>query len=143
MIYRHAAGADVASVHAVEMACFKMPWTYEALFSDICLNENAYYFVAELSGRIVGFCGVHKVVDEGHIMNVAVLAEHRGRGVGEALMRTMMAHTGLSGYTLEVRVSNAAAIALYKRLGFLDAGIRPGYYGDEDAMIMWRKENTP
>jgi ribosomal-protein-alanine N-acetyltransferase len=136
-------GADVAHVHAVETACFKMPWSHESILSDICLNENALYFVAEECGKIVGFCGIHIVLNEGHIMNVAVLPEHRGRGIGEALLLMMMSYTGLPNYTLEVRVSNTAAISLYKRLGFLESGLRPGYYGDEDALIMWRGENAP
>ena len=140
---RLAVGADVAHVHAVETACFKTPWSYESILSDVSLNENAFYFVAEKSGKIVGFCGVHIVLNEGHIMNVAVLPEYRGRGIGEALLLMMMSYTCLPNYTLEVRVSNTAAISLYKRLGFLESGLRPGYYGDEDALIMWRGENAP
>ena len=74
-------------------------------------------------------------------MNVAVAPDFRGQGIGETLMRTMMAYTDLEAYTLEVRVSNKSAIALYKRLGFTELGIRPEYYLDEDALIMWWRKS--
>jgi ribosomal-protein-alanine N-acetyltransferase len=132
--------ADAPAIYDIETASFKTPWSYESIRADVCLNENAYYFVAEEDGNIVGFCGIHAVLDEGHIMNVAVKPEYRGRGVGEALLRTMIAQTDLEAYTLEVRVSNRAAISLYKRLDFETVGIRPEYYIDEDALIMWRRK---
>ncbi len=76
-------------------------------------------------------------------MNVAVSPESRGQGVGKAMLSMMMAYTDLEAYTLEVRVSNKPAIALYKQLGFLVEGIRPQYYIDEAALIMWYKKTTP
>ncbi len=141
MNYRLASCEDASEIYDVEAACFKIPWSLESIQSDLCQNEYAYYFVAEHDGKIVGFCGVHIVLDEGHIMNVAVLTEYRGQGVGEALLHTMMSYTNLCYYTLEVRVSNKSAISLYKRLGFSIAGRRPNYYIDEDALIMWRVKN--
>lgn len=108
---------------------------------DITENDRAVYVVAEHIGRIIGFCAMHTVLDEGHIMNVAVLQEYRGKRVAERLIKSMfsLAPEGVVNYTLEVRVSNAAAIKLYTRLGFRCFGLRPGYYEDtgESAMIMW------
>jgi len=89
----------------------------------------------------VGFCGVHVILDEGHIMNVAVAPDYRGQGIGETLLRTMMAYTNLEAYTLEVRMSNRTAIRLYRRLGFTEIAIRPEYYIDEDALIMWWRKS--
>ena len=143
MNYRLASFDDASAIHAIETVSFKTPWSFESIQSDICMNEYAYYFVAEADGNIVGFCGVHIVLDEGHIMNVAVLPEYRGRGIGESLLLTMMSYTNLNYYTLEVRVSNKSAISLYKRLGFLTAGKRPNYYIDEDALIMWCDKTAP
>ena len=139
-ICRLAVCADVPGIYAVEEACFKTPWSLESINTDVCLNKDAYYFVADADGVIVGFCGIHIVIDEGHIMNVAVLSEYRGKGVAASLIRTMMSYTGLDRYTLEVRASNRTAILLYKRLGFYIAGRRTNYYGNEDALIMWRRE---
>lgn len=143
MNYRLASCEDAAAIHIVETASFKTPWSFESIQSDICMNEYAYYFVAEDEGNITGFCGVHIVLNEGHIMNVAVLPEYRGQGIGESLLLTMMSYTNLDYYTLEVRVSNKSAISLYNRLGFEVAGKRPNYYIDEDALIMWRDNTAP
>jgi ribosomal-protein-alanine N-acetyltransferase len=114
---------------------------YGFIREDICENDRAIYIVATDGGRIIGFCAMHTIFDEGHIMNVAVLEEYRGRRVGEKLLKKMFecAPPGVVNYTLEVRVSNAPAIRLYTRLGFTSFGLRPGYYADtgESAMIMW------
>ena len=81
-------------------------------------------------------------------MNLAVDPDHRRRGIGRRLLERLFADTAddpLRGYTLEVRVSNGAAVRLYEELGFLPAGIRRGYYTDnrEDALIMWRDAPIP
>ena len=103
----------------------------------------AAYFVAELSGRVVGYIGVWKIVDEGHITNVAVSPDYRRMQIGSALLKTMLeitAEEGIVRHTLEVRTGNEAAIGLYEKFGFETAGVRKGYYEDngEDALIMWR-----
>jgi ribosomal-protein-alanine N-acetyltransferase len=104
---------------------------------------------------VIGFTGMHTVVDEGHVMNMAVLEEYRNRGVGNKLMETLfsLAPEYIRSYTLEVRQSNMAAMRLYQRFGFYGVGYRRGYYTNpvEDALIMWRTpkagdadaENTP
>lgn len=113
----------------------------ESIREDICENERALYVVAAEGERIIGFCAMHSIFDEGHIMNVAVLEEYRGKHIAEKLLKKMfeLAPPEVVNYTLEVRVSNATAIKLYTRMGFRSFGLRPGYYADtgESAMIMW------
>ena len=96
-------------------------------------------------GTIAGYMGVWAVLDEGHIMNVAVNPDFRRRHIGEALISCMLEVTGANGvhsWTLEVRSDNEPAKALYRKMGFVEAGIRKGYYeyDNTDAIIMWRTE---
>lgn len=138
VIYRQAVYDDLDGVCKIERACFKQPWSMESLRNDICINELALYTVAETDGALAGYCSVHIIGDEGHITNIAVLPEYRMRGIGRGLLETLFMQTGLPYYTLEVRASNNTAINLYAKLGFSSCGRRPRYYGDEDALIMWR-----
>lgn len=138
--FRRAEAKDISDIFYVETRCFNSPWSMESIKEDITENDRAVYVVAEDEGRIVGFCAMHTIFDEGHIMNVAVLPEYRGKRIAERLLRTMFGYApDIAHYTLEVRVSNAPAIKLYDRLGFRCFGLRPGYYEDtgESAMIMW------
>lgn len=95
-------------------------------------------------GRIVGFAGIRLVVDEACITNVAVRPEARRRGVATRLVNGLLddaRRSGVTATTLEVRVGNGSARALYRHLGFTDEGVRPRYYADgEDAVIMWRRD---
>jgi ribosomal-protein-alanine N-acetyltransferase len=109
--------------------------------SSICLG--AFDADGE-SGKLAGYLIVSRYVDAWHVMNVAVDPDHRGRGIATMLLERLFELTSddaRRGYTLEVRVSNATAIALYERLGFEARGIRRGYYTDnrEDALIMWKE----
>lgn len=133
---------DIDGVLAIEKASFTLPWSREAFYNELVHNRYAKYVVMEHDGRIIGYCGMWVVIDEAHITNVAVLPEYRGKKLGEALMRTMMdtaKQLGAMTMTLEVRVSNYIAQSLYRKLGFLNGGIRKGYYTDnqEDALVMW------
>ena len=106
--------------------------------SSICLGA----FDAD-TGVLLGYLIISRYVDAWHVMNVAVEPKHRRRGIATALLDRLFeltADDGRRGYTLEVRVSNTQAIALYERLGFESRGIRRGYYTDnrEDALIMWK-----
>jgi len=142
MIVRSMREADLDRVCQLEEAAFSVPWSREAMKKEICENEQAHYLVAEESGELVGYGGFWQVLDDGHIMHIAVDEERRQRGIGEALLREMITlgtQLGILYWTLEVRVSNRAAISLYEKVGFSSAGIRPGYYEKpkEDAYIMW------
>ena len=136
--------ADLDAVCAIEEQCFSVPWSRESMEKELIGNDQAHYLVAEIDEKVVGYAGFWQVLDEGHIMNIAVAPEVRGQGLGEELMRAMLqqgAQLGIIYWTLEVRVSNIAAIKLYEKVGFTSAGIRPGYYEKpkEDANIMWYK----
>lgn len=139
---------DVEEVLAIERASFAAPWSRLAFLSELLENERAVYLVAREEGAVIGYVGMWRILDEGHITNLAVHPDARRRGVGrrllEALCNLAIAR-GLRRLTLEVRVSNSVAQHLYESLGFSVAGIRPGYYQDnqEDALIMWRDLPTP
>ena len=111
---------------------------------DLIGNENAIYIVVQGDeGELLGYLSVWCVADEGQIMTVAVMPEHRRKHVASVLMHAMLKVTeerGVKSHTLELRKSNEAALGLYEKFGFQVAGIRPGYYEDdgEDALIMWR-----
>jgi ribosomal-protein-alanine N-acetyltransferase len=139
--FRKAATDDIDDIYYVETHCFGSPWSIDSIRDDINENDSALYVVAADNRRIMGFCAMHAILDEGHIMNLAVLEEYRGRRIGEKLLKKMfeLAPPKVVNYTLEVRVSNTSAIKLYTRLGFKCFGLRPGYYADtgECAIIMW------
>ncbi|GED17689.1 alanine acetyltransferase [Aneurinibacillus migulanus] len=133
---------DLDGIEEVERLSFQTPWSRDSFINELKQNVFARYFVAEKGGRIVGYGGMWLVLDEAHITNVAVHPDYRGRYLGEKLMHRLMGHAASSGaaaMTLEVRRSNETAKGLYKKLGFVEEGIRPGYYTDngEDAIIMW------
>lgn len=141
--YRLMTLQDVQAIMEVEKASFSSPWTEDAFHNELLKNHFAYYIVAEVAPRkVVGYCGVWIIVDEGHITNVAVHPDYRGHKIGKNLLIQMMYFSMMQGatkMTLEVRVSNEFAQELYKSVGFKAEGIRPGYYSDdlEDALIMW------
>jgi ribosomal-protein-alanine N-acetyltransferase len=139
---------DVEEVLAIEQASFPMPWSRLAFLSELLENERAVYLVAREEGKVIGYAGLWRILDEGHLTNLAVRPDVRRKGVGRQLLETLCtlaAARGLRRLTLEVRVSNAAAQRLYESFGFLAAGVRPGYYQDnhEDALIMWRELPDP
>ncbi|MDI6603725.1 MAG: ribosomal protein S18-alanine N-acetyltransferase [Thermoanaerobacteraceae bacterium] len=134
---------DIDEVLEIERMCFSVPWSKEAFLLEITKNKCAHYAVAEIDNRIVGYGGFWVVVDEGHITNIAVHPDFRFLGVGSAIMEEMLniaKKKAVTSMTLEVRESNIAAQALYKKFGFRPVGRRRGYYQDnkEDAIIMWK-----
>ena len=133
--------ADVDQVLVTERKSYATPWSRRAFVSELTENAYAHYLVAKSGQRIIGYIGMWFIVDEGHITNVAVHPDFRGRGVGRMLMQAAMDLAKISGgirVTLEVRVSNTVAQNLYDSLGFRRVGLRRGYYTDngEDAYIM-------
>jgi len=130
----------ITQAAALERECFSMPWS-EGMIAEELEGGGGHYIAALSGGRLIGYAGMRAVLDEGYITNVAVAPDFRRRGVARALigaLETWARERDLAFLTLEVRVSNDAALALYRGLGFEEAGVRPGYYikPDEDAIIM-------
>lgn len=133
---------DIAAVLEVELASFTIPWPKEAFEREITMNEYAHYYTAEQNRQIVGYCGMWVVYDQVQITNIAILPEFRGKGCGSKLLSFVIEKAreyGGSILSLEVRVSNMAAMTLYKKFGLQPGGIRKQYYTDnqEDALVMW------
>lgn len=129
---------DLAGVVDLETANQPRPWT-EKIFRDELEADNRTYLVAA-DDTVVGFGGVMVVDDEAHITNLLVDTDHRGQGVGRSLIIALIEAAiadGARHLTLEVRKRNEAARALYSRLGLAPVGVRPRYYGDDDALILW------
>ena len=132
---------DLAAVIRLESASFTDPWTDDALAQELAPDRLRLPLIAEAEGSVVGYLMAWKIVDQLHILNIAADPALRRRGIGTALLRAVAvraAALGLSELTLEVRASNKAALAFYRRHGFRRTGVRPGYYEDngEDAVIM-------
>jgi len=130
--------ADLPAVAALEAAHHQRPWS-EQVFRDELGAENRIYLVAVGPG-VVGFGGVMVIGDEAHVTNLLVGSQHRGMGVGRRLMVELIGGAVADGarhLTLEVREENNAARTLYSRLGLAPVGVRPRYYGDDDALILW------
>lgn len=143
IVYREMTPEDVPFISRLEEETFSMPWS-AASFLQMIEKEDARYYVAEEDGRLLGGCGLLMIAGEGNITNVVVVPEARRRGVATGMLTHLLAAgdaEGLTAYTLEVRVSNAEAIGLYEKLGFVSEGIRPHFYEKptEDAMIMWKR----
>lgn len=131
---------DADEVAAIESRTFSQPWSKQGFLDSLAL-EHAVFFVAEEDNRILGYIGMYVSLDEGEITNVAVDSDARCRGIGALLVEVMKKEARLRGVTqivLEVRVSNESAIRLYERNGFVNQGIRKGFYDmpKEDAYIM-------
>jgi ribosomal-protein-alanine N-acetyltransferase len=136
---------DVAAVLEIERLSFRSPWPAYAFEQELTANRLAHYVVARSDDRVVGFAGIWLMVDEAHVTTFGVHPEHRRRGVGRRLLlrlAEMAIELGSARMTLEVRVSNTAAQALYLSFGFRVAGRRVSYYSDdgEDALVMTTPE---
>ena len=132
---------DIPAVLEIEQASFTTPWPPEAFNQELRHNRLARYTVARQGRAVVGYAGVWLMVDEAHITTFAVHPDWRRQGVGSRLLLALLVvaeELGADRMTLEVRVSNAAAQALYEAHGFAIAGRRERYYTDdgEDAYIM-------
>lgn len=130
-------------IDKIEQASFSSPWSINAYLDEIS-NPLAHYLVVEDSSGVLAYGGFWKILNEGHITNIAVDPQKRNCGIGSFLLTNLLelAKTlEITSLTLEVRASNLAAQALYKKFGFISCGLRPGYYPDgEAAMIMWLEE---
>ncbi|MCI9158873.1 MAG: ribosomal protein S18-alanine N-acetyltransferase [Lawsonibacter sp.] len=135
--------SHIPQIAALERECFSDPWS-ERLLEDALFDPQACFIAAEdEEGHVLGYAGLHAVLDEGYIDDIAVAPDARRHGVASALLDVFcrFGAVNLAFLTLEVRNSNTAAIALYKKFGFRQAGLRPGYYQKprEDALIMTRE----
>jgi len=129
----------------IEKLCFTIPWSRNAFIQELSSNKFSIYISAMIDGKVVGYAGMWKIFDEGHITNIAVHPEYRQAGIGSMLLEGLInvaISEGITRLTLEVRKSNAAAQTLYFKYGFEIEGCRKGYYADngEDAIIMWRNK---
>ena len=143
LIIREIKKEDAKRLGELARENFTMPWS-ESAFEELADDTNSIFFVAENEGEIIGGCGLTHILDEGDIHNVMVATAHRRKGVGTMLLKRLLeegCRQGINEFTLEVRVSNEAAILTYEKLGFVSEGIRPRFYEQpvEDAMIMWKR----
>lgn len=132
-------------VMVIETLSFKIPWSRSAFIDELTTNQMAVYVVAVSGREIIGYGGLWRILDEGHITNIAVHPEFRRCGAGSRIMDKLLEicqREGIKSLTLEVRKSNIPAQRLYENYGFKAEGIRKGYYSDtgEDALIMWRHD---
>ena len=135
--------SHIPAIAALERECFSRPWS-EAALSEELYNDTACFLVAEgEDGTVLGYAGLHVILDEGYIDNVAVDPKYRRQGVADALLDVFCRFGAekLAFLTLEVRESNTPAIALYEKHGFYQVGRRKDYYDDprEDALLLTRE----
>ena len=132
--------SHVAAVAALEEANFTTAWPATAIRGELT-NKLALWLVAVEDGKVLGYVGSQTVLEEADMMNIAVDETCRRRGIARALVEELVRQLPAYCLTLEVRVSNAPAIALYHSLGFVQVGLRKNYYRNprEDALIL-RKE---
>ena len=137
--------SHIHPIAELEKMCFSDPWSVNAMAYEL-RNPLSTWFVAVDGDTVAGYVGSQTVLGEADMMNLAVNPEYRRRGVGQALVERLIDDLRIKDaycLTLEVRVSNNSAIALYEKMGFVVVGRRPNYYHHpkEDALIM-RKEWT-
>jgi ribosomal-protein-alanine N-acetyltransferase len=137
--------ADLDQVCAIERASFGTPWSKPLFEEELKRPALCHWIVAEgAPGEVLAYGGFWLAVDEAHFTNLAVRGDRRGLGLGRRLLLALLDKArglGCVRATLEVRPSNAAALALYLGEGFSVAAMRPHYYTDdgEDALILWKQ----
>ena len=137
--------SDLAQVIAIERRAFTSPWSLSMFVLELS-KPSGIHRAAVRGKQIVGYLICARYDEAYHVMTIATDPEHRREGIASALLDALIARAGDdANYTLEVRVSNVGAIALYERYGFHGVGTRPRYYADngEDAIIMWRASVLP
>jgi [ribosomal protein S18]-alanine N-acetyltransferase len=133
----------------IEQQVYPRPWTFGLFLSEIGQRATRLYIVARVGSEVVGYAGLFRAVDDGHITTVAVDPAWHRHGIATRMLLTLARgaiERGSANLTLEVRMSNSGAQALYQRFGFVPAGVRKGYYPEtrEDALIMWANDvDTP
>ena len=142
VVIREATEQDARPISEIESLSFKTPWSYDMVLSEM-REAFSHFYVAFCGDELVGYYGFLHILDELHILNVAVHPSFREQGIGGKLMAHMTEvarSLQARALTLEVRESNHAAIRLYERAGFVLEGTRPHYYMDkENALIYWKE----
>jgi ribosomal-protein-alanine N-acetyltransferase len=131
----------------IERLSFTDPWSRSSFINEL-ENSTARYLAAIIGVKVVGYGGYWLILDEAHITNIAVHPQYRSQGIGSSLLSAMIGlaeREGAGSMTLEVRVSNRIAQAVYQKHGFTAVGVRKKYYQDngEDALIMWKTDMNP
>lgn len=134
---------DVPEIADLEMKYFSVPWSENSLDKEVD-NESSVFITAECEGVAAGYAGMYLMGYEAGITNVVVNESYRHSGIGDGLIKKIIsegAKRGVTDITLEVRKSNREAVHLYRKNGFAEEGIRPGFYDNpkEDAIIMWNR----
>ena len=133
---------DIDAVLEIEHASFPAPWPRSMFEDEIARTDSRIWLVLESDGEVLGFGGVMIVAEDAHVMNLAIRADVRRKGLASALLAHLASKALMEGathLTLEVREGNRAAQALYETAGLRSVGTRPGYYDEsrEHAIIMW------
>lgn len=132
---------DVSAIAIIEKECFSTPWSENAINES--MRSGTSFYVARVDNGIVGYMGISKIAGEGYVTNIAVSPRYRRRGAGKKILKYVIesSENELEFISLEVRVSNQAAISLYEYFGFEIVGTRKRFYThpQEDALIMTKK----
>jgi ribosomal-protein-alanine N-acetyltransferase len=129
----------------IEQQVYPRPWTFGLFLGEISQRASRVYLVARVGSEVVGYAGMFRAVDDGHITTIAVDPAWQRRGIATRMLLALAraaVDRGCHNLTLEVRMSNSGAQALYQRFGFVPAGVRKGYYPEtgEDALVMWAND---
>jgi [ribosomal protein S18]-alanine N-acetyltransferase len=140
---RKAVPEDLSVVQAIENSSFEHPWPASCLLPELIEDKITYSLIAEVDSVVAGYLMCWRVVDEFHIINIAVAKDFRRSGIATAFLSALIDEarsTGIKLLTLEVREGNTSARKFYERHHFKEVGVRPKYYRDsgEDALIMTR-----
>lgn len=140
---RPGVASDLRAIAAIEQRAAPGPWSLSQFVASSLRDSEGSLVVESPDGATLGFAVYQRVLDEATLLNIAVLPDHQGRGIGGSLMRALLEQLrteGVARLLLEVRRGNHPAIALYRRFGFVDDGVRRDYYptasGREDALLM-------
>jgi ribosomal-protein-alanine N-acetyltransferase len=135
---------DLTAIEEIERSSYPTPWSRSMFAGELAKPSSICLGAIDVeANRLIGYLIISRYVDAWHVMNIAVAEDYRRRRIATRLIERLFEVTsgdGRRGYTLEVRISNEAAIRLYESLGFKARGVRRGYYTDnrEDALIMWK-----
>jgi [ribosomal protein S18]-alanine N-acetyltransferase len=136
--------SDVKAVLAIEEASFPEPWSRRLFIEELAQRTSRAYRALWIGRDLVGYFGLMFVDDEAHLNSIAVDPAHQGTGLGTVLFLDLVdtaLSRGARHLTLEVRVGNDAAVALYRRFGMAPVGVRAGYYASgDDALVMWVRD---